>query len=286
MTHARRQYATTPPEQAPAQVTDFETLNAALVDPAATPAAVAVAIADADRLVACVLALAGAGRLGVGPGRAVDAKDLPSAIARVGRPAVQGLLIATTFGLLVPEEATVAVGTGARQLGFGRVGPCLGAPMEQEPSRHAIEVAVAAALIAPMVAASPLDAFTAGLLHDVGEQLIARAKPSVYPEIRRGFSSHDEQIRLEKEAFGTDHALVGAEYLLDWRVPDDVVDAVADHPDPFRESPPLTLVVAAADELLEGLVTRRAALDLLEIDPVEAHGLRRRIVEETARFGF
>ena len=70
---------------------------------------------------------------------------------------------------------------------------------------------------------------------------------------------------------------MGAEHLLDWRVPDVIADAVADHHDPFPTSAPTTIVVAAADELISVELGRHHALDLLEVDVAAADGLRHRV---------
>jgi len=150
---------------------------------------------------------------------------------------------------------------------------------------HAVRVATAARILAPVVGVRPSDAFAAGLLHDVGELLLLRLAPDQYAALRRRADSHLAQLRAEKEAFGTDHALAGAEHLLDRRVPDVIADAVADHHDPFHTSAGTTIVVAAADELVHAEVGRTHALDLLEVDVAVAQGLLLRVDAEAADLG-
>lgn len=130
---------------------------------------------------------------------------------------------------------------------------------------HAVLVARLARDIAPIADVDPVDAAAAGLLHDVGELLLLTRHPGCYRTLARAAGRHREQLTAEKSAFGTDHALLGAEHLLDHRMPDVIADAVADHHDPFRDSPATTVVVAAADEIAGDDLTRCHALDLLGI---------------------
>lgn len=145
---------------------------------------------------------------------------------------------------------------------------------------HAVRVATAARLLAPVVGVRPSDAFAAGLLHDVGELLLFRLAPTDYAELHRRADTHLDQLRAEKELFGTDHALAGAEHLLDRRVPDVIADAVADHHEPFHTSAGTTIVAAAADELVHAEAGRTHALDLLEVDVAAAEGLLVRVDAE------
>lgn len=131
---------------------------------------------------------------------------------------------------------------------------------------HAVEVACLARELAPLADADPGDAFAAGLLHDIGQLLLIRRDPSGYLDLLARRPSHAALLVQEKAVYDTDHALAGAEYLLELRMPDAIADAVADHDDPFATSSPTTIVVAAADELLGADDARRHAVELLDID--------------------
>ena len=135
---------------------------------------------------------------------------------------------------------------------------------------HASEVARLARDLAPAADVDPHDAGSAGLLHDVGELLLLARQPDGYGALLAGSDDHAGQLDAEKLAFGVDHALLGAQHLLDHRIAHVVADAVADHHDPFRESDPTTIVVAAADEMAAGDPHRRHAMDLLGIGPEAA----------------
>lgn len=134
---------------------------------------------------------------------------------------------------------------------------------------HAALVARIARELAPVADVDPADATAAGLLHDVGELVLLARHPADYGSIAAA-ASHREQLSVEKTVFGTDHALLGAEHLLDRRIPDVIADAVADHHGPFPDSAATTVVVAAADEIVGADPDRRHALELLGILPATA----------------
>jgi putative nucleotidyltransferase with HDIG domain len=135
---------------------------------------------------------------------------------------------------------------------------------------HSVLVARIARDLAPVVDVDPTDAVAAGLLHDVGAVLLLGRHPSAYLVVSDVRRPPKEQLAVEESAFGVDHALLGAEHLLDRRMPDVIADAVADHHDPIATSAATTLVVAAADEIAHVDRARRRALDLLGIAPEAA----------------
>ena len=129
---------------------------------------------------------------------------------------------------------------------------------------HSVEVACLSRELAPLVDADPGACFSAGLLHDVGQLLLLRRDPDRYPVLLDEGLAHGDQLRREKSLYGTDHALLAAEYLLDRRVPDEIADAVADHHDPFVSSAGTTVAVSAADELLGTDAARRSSVRMLD----------------------
>ena len=238
---------------APVSTATLPLLMEAIGDPQSSATSIADVVSRDNGLAARVLGLANSAQYGMS--RTVT--ELPVAVGLLGTAMVQTLAIASAAALL-DHHGTMA-----------------------HSQRHALEAAVAARLVAPMAGVRPSDAFAAGLLHDVGELLLLQARPTEYAAMYPAFTSHLHQLRSEKQAFGTDHALLGAEHLLEWRVPDVIADAVADHHDPFHQSDATTIVVAAADELLDDDIDRHHALDLMEIDTDTAAGMRR-VVENEA----
>lgn len=111
--------------------------------------------------------------------------------------------------------------------------------------RHCLGVSVAAWNLATMAGCNRDLAFTAGILHDVGQLALASNFPEEYAEVLAYQRSHDRFIvEAEREILGLDHAEVGG-FLADmWHFPKSLRNAVAEHHEP---------AVAGAD-VLAGLV--------------------------------
>ncbi len=213
-----------------------------------------------------LLAAIGDSRRGMGDVASVVASDagLASRVLAVANSAQYAM----SRSVVDLRQAIVLVGTSMVQtLAIAGAATLLDGEGEMAHRReHALDVACVAQRIAPIVGARPSDAFAAGLLHDVGELLLSQAHPTTYHQLLLDDPDHATQLKTEKAAYGMDHALLGAEHLLDWRIPDVIADAVADHHDPLPWSDPATLAVAAADELMHADPGRRHALDLLQLE--------------------
>lgn len=99
--------------------------------------------------------------------------------------------------------------------------------------------------------------FLAGLLHDVGQMVLAFELPEDYSQvIARGRSERLPLWQVEQEFFGATHADVGAYLLALWGLPNPIVEAVALHHQPARsttsEFSPAT-AVHVADALVHEL---------------------------------
>jgi HD-like signal output (HDOD) protein/ActR/RegA family two-component response regulator len=82
------------------------------------------------------------------------------------------------------------------------------------------------------------DAFTAGLLHDVGRLVLASAFGSEYQQVlKRAAEPGTLLARCEADAFGCTHNGVGAYLLGLWGLGDSIVEAVAWHHDPAHAKP-------------------------------------------------
>jgi diguanylate cyclase (GGDEF)-like protein/putative nucleotidyltransferase with HDIG domain len=98
----------------------------------------------------------------------------------------------------------------------------------EESWRHAMATACAAAIVAPKIGVSPAEAFSAGLLHDVGATVLARRDPDAFAAAMASPSMAD-QVASEIASFGVTHADEGARLLAGWGMPDHFVEAVACH---------------------------------------------------------
>jgi putative nucleotidyltransferase with HDIG domain len=74
--------------------------------------------------------------------------------------------------------------------------------------------------------------FTVGILHDIGKLLLAQACPDYIAQTRLGQVHGEQGVNLERAACGTQHAVIGAELLRHWKIPELIVKPVAQHHDP------------------------------------------------------
>jgi len=141
-------------------------------------------------------------------------------------------------------------------LGFGKAMtvPLPGYAVEaNELWRHSLATATAAETVVGNITglnAKPVVAFTVGLLHDIGKVVLSQAlTPEVQADMRNRIErDHHPRSEAEKEVLGTDHAEVGGCLLQSWQVPEEIVEAVANHHQPVLEPRPrLSVVTHLAD---------------------------------------
>jgi HD-like signal output (HDOD) protein len=107
----------------------------------------------------------------------------------------------------------------------------------EEHWTHGLEVGVLARQIAARESADDAfagEAFTAGLLHDVGK-IILLANTVEYEALLSKYGADEDEMHLceaEEAAFGVTHAQVGAYLLGIWGFPDSIVEAVLYHHKP------------------------------------------------------
>jgi len=157
------------------------------------------------------------------------------AVTVLGHSTVRALAASSAFGLLAESDHAL--------------------PPEFWP--HSTLSAAAATVLAEEAVVSPEDAFSAGLLLDLGQALMYRRARDHYVSVHAKCEGHDlSLVTAEREEFGVSHADIGAYALERVQFPRTLVDAVRDHhrlPEPDQH--PLTRVVIAAAALsyhLEG----------------------------------
>ena len=118
---------------------------------------------------------------------------------------------------------------------------------------HSLKVAMFARIIAAHEGQDSEfqnNAFTAGVLHDIGKLiLISSYKENFAEAMKRSRSSEIPLWQAEREVFGSDHSAVGAHLLNIWGLPQSIIEVVALHHNPGEarenEFSILTAVAAA-----------------------------------------
>ncbi|MFA7293627.1 MAG: HDOD domain-containing protein [Rhodocyclaceae bacterium] len=99
--------------------------------------------------------------------------------------------------------------------------------------RHSLGVATCARAIAERIRCNPEAAFSAGLLHDIGQILMVAVAPDSCAEVRVRMRQHDEPIIVaERAVFGYDHAAAGGALAKLWNLPDDITSGIHGHHTP------------------------------------------------------
>ena len=148
---------------------------------------------------------------------------------------------------------------------------------------HAVAVATATkAVAARLRAADPDEAFTAGLLHDVGRLVLAMRFRDEYWRSVGGAGEIEPVAAMETESLGIDHAEVGGWILEAWSLPPAIVEAVRLHhsTEPRVGLPALLATVdrlVAWTDLAAGTIRPEAEAFL---DKTGGRGLTRALWEE------
>jgi putative nucleotidyltransferase with HDIG domain len=117
---------------------------------------------------------------------------------------------------------------------------------------HSATTAAAASAVARRVGVLPNDAFSLGLLHDLGTALVCRRAPRQYDTMmdRCGAEAGASVLEIEREEFGSTHAHIAAAALSVMRFPAEIVEAIAEHHDAVGlGTPTLGRVLVAADSI-------------------------------------
>jgi HD-like signal output (HDOD) protein/CheY-like chemotaxis protein len=127
------------------------------------------------------------------------------------------------------------------------------------------------------------ECFLAGLLHDVGQLVLACALQEEYSEvILKAKAQNIPAWELEEEFFGATHADVGAYLLALWGLPNPIIEAVALHHHPAKCPSPVfsqTVAIHAGDVFaheFSGIVTE-SPLPLLDTSYLTKLGLEGQI---------
>ncbi|HET6397621.1 MAG TPA: GGDEF domain-containing protein [Pseudoxanthomonas sp.] len=138
-----------------------------------------------------------------------------------------------------------------------------GTAVEQERIwRRSVLAALAARLLGERLGVQRVeDLMLAGLLQDIGGLALLQVAPEDYAALRARAPDNAALMRLEREAFGADHAEVGAWLARHWQLPAYLAQAIANSESGPCQDPFLSSVVASGSV---------ADLWLAEADPAGA----------------
>ena len=118
---------------------------------------------------------------------------------------------------------------------------------------HSFKCAIIASYLGKQMKQDSGDLFLAGLLHDIGKNVIFRNIPedrleTVYPDL----PSLGKDIVMEREHFGVDHTTLGERLLKVWHFPEALSATIKHHHNPLDTAPnfPFPLLVATANNLV------------------------------------
>jgi putative two-component system response regulator len=211
--------------------------------------------------------------------------------------AARVLSVANSDG--APRIANLAVACSAlggkrlREVVSGGASWGAGVYVSEQSWEHSLRTAEAARLLAEQTRIlDPEDAYTLGLLHDVGETLLASLFPAT-ATVLAGLGD-DERTEYEATAYGVDHAQVSQWVLEACDVPRALASAVQTHHDVACVNDPAALLLHVADAVahaddpykiaaLDSISTERLYMlrlsrhDLFRIHALTGDALERRL---------
>ena len=95
---------------------------------------------------------------------------------------------------------------------------------------HSLGVATCARVLAEHTGEDPELAFTAGLLHDIGQLLMYITSPAAYLQVIEKRQQQDISLTdAERSVYGYDHTEAGTTLATTWNLPREIADAIGAH---------------------------------------------------------
>ncbi|HWP31251.1 MAG TPA: HDOD domain-containing protein [Fimbriimonadales bacterium] len=134
---------------------------------------------------------------------------------------------ATTFlGFRTIRQLALTV--GAFDLFLGKAD--IGSLRRRDWWRHSVDSAVCCKVIAEKLGGmQPEDAYTCGLLHDIGKPLLDRSKRASYSDVEQLVQGGASILDAEKSVYGCNHTEIGAAAAKLWNLPRMVIEVIEHH---------------------------------------------------------
>ncbi len=125
--------------------------------------------------------------------------------------------------------------------------------------KRSLTMACAARLCAKRIGEDQDEAFTAGLLSDLGMLVLAQFHGNHYADMAVAVDDSEQLVSAEQEQFGFDHATVTARLLQKWDLPSAIVEATGEHHQHSHSAAPLTRLLRVASLLTDALWSPQSA---------------------------
>jgi len=130
----------------------------------------------------------------------------------------------TVLGARTLQGMCVTVGVRAY------LGKAMAQPAMRRLWRHDLACALIAERMAEVAWEDKNTCYTAGILHDLGRVALAVVRPRAYASVLEEYHGPVEGIlHAERALFGMDHCETGWQLVEDWRLPEILASAVAEH---------------------------------------------------------
>jgi HD-like signal output (HDOD) protein len=126
----------------------------------------------------------------------------------------------------------VAVTIGIRSY----LGEVLAVPALRACWRHSLACAlIAEEATSTNPTAHGYDAYTAGMLHDLGRLALAAIRPQPYAKLLESGDEGGDMLERERRMFGIDHCEAGRCLVSAWRLPSELADFASQHHENMKE---------------------------------------------------
>lgn len=125
--------------------------------------------------------------------------------------------------------------------------------------RHSVDTAVCARSIAQhLTIMNQEDAYSCGLLHDIGKSLMDRYNPELYIDVEKLIEEGYDNITAERQVFGCTHEEVGKAAALNWHLPAILCESIgAHHSGRFEENPESVALTSLASDYAHAILSGR-----------------------------
>ncbi|MDA0130134.1 HDOD domain-containing protein [Vibrio sp. MarTm2] len=177
-------------------------------------------------LLARVLRMANSAQFGGVKGIA----NINDAIVRIGIGAIRNLISSSILATTFPKLETLNI---------------------KDYWAGTFEIATIASTIAKDIKLDPNEAFTTGILHNIGELMIHALEPEKAVDIQQRVWNGENAAQVQREVLGTDAQQLGAVLAESWQFPNELVDAIANvnHPAKAVESKRLACLLYLARDI-------------------------------------